>query len=80
MREVAGESLLVPLGGQVGIMKGVVVLNAAGHYLWNLLAQEQSLDDLACGVAQRFDVDWERARADVQRFVGEIAGMGLLQQ
>lgn len=62
-------------------MNGIVVLtNDVARYVWELLAQECSVDELVAAVTQRFDVDLERARVDVQTFLDEIAGMGMLQQ
>lgn len=80
MQNVGGENLLVPLGSQVVDMNGLVTLNATGRCVWELLAQDRSVDELAAAVTERFDVDRERARADVQTFLDEIARMGLLEK
>ena len=79
MQNVGGENLLVPLGAQVMDMNGLVTLNDTAACVWELLAQDRSVDELAAAVAGRFDVIPERARADVQTFVDEIAKMGLLE-
>jgi hypothetical protein len=79
MRSIGGDSLLVPTGARVAEMQGVVVLNGTGRSMWELLAEERSVDELAAAVAERFDVDTSRAHSDVQSFVDEMAQMGLLQ-
>lgn len=79
MQNVGGENLLVPLGAQVMDLNGIITLNDTGVCMWELLAQERSLGELASAVAERFDVTPERARADVQIFLDEIAKMGLLE-
>ena len=79
MQNVAGENLLVPLGAQVMDLNGLFTLNDTAACVWELLAQERTLDELAAAVAKRFDVAAEIARADVQTFVDEIARMGLLE-
>jgi hypothetical protein len=79
MQDVGGANLLVPLGAQVMDMNGLITLNETAACVWELLAQERSLDELAAAVAERFDVMLEPARADVQTFVNEIAKMGLLE-
>ncbi len=80
MQDVAGEILLVPLGAQVMDMNGIMTLNATGRCVWELLAEERSVDDLAAAVAERFDVDSERARTDVQAFLDDITRLGLLEK
>jgi hypothetical protein len=79
MQNVGGENLLVPLGAQVMDMNGFITLNATAACVWELLAQERSLAELAAALAERFDVTPESALADVQTFVDEIAKMGLLE-
>jgi hypothetical protein len=80
MQNVGGENLLVPLGAQVMDLNGLVILNDTGACVWELLTQERSVDDLAGAIAEQFDVDTERARADVQTFLDEIARLGLLKE
>lgn len=79
MQNVGGENLLVPLGAQVMDLNGLITLNDTAAYVWERLAEERTLDELAAAVAKRFDVALEIARADVQTFVDEIAKIGLLE-
>ena len=79
MQDVGGENLLVPLGAQVMDLNGLITLNSTAACVWELLAAERSLDELTAAVAERFDIDPETARADVQIFVHEIAKIGLLE-
>jgi hypothetical protein len=79
MQNVGDENLLVPLGAQVMDMNGLITLNDTAACVWELLAQERSLDELSAAVAERFDVAAEIARADVQTFVDEISRLGLLE-
>jgi hypothetical protein len=74
-----GVTLLVPLGAQVMDLNGFVTLNDTAACVWELLAQDRTADELAGAVAEEFDVDAATARADVQAFLDEIAGMGLLE-
>jgi hypothetical protein len=80
MQEVAGENLLVPIGSQVMDMNGMVILNDTARCVWELLAEDRSVDELAAAVAERFDVPRALARADVQTFLDEITRMGMVEQ
>lgn len=79
IRAVGNESVLIPLGAQVGTMNGMVILNDTAQCLWELLRDDRSLDELAAAVAERFEVEPERARADVQRFLDEAAKIGMIE-
>jgi Coenzyme PQQ synthesis protein D (PqqD) len=78
LQHVGGQDLLVPLGAKVMDMNALITLNATGRCVWELLAEDRSLDSLVAGVVERFDVDLERARADVQAFLDELGRLGLL--
>ncbi len=80
LQRVGGRDLLVPLGAKVLEMNALVVLNAAGRCIWELLAEERSPDEIAAAVAGRFAVDPERARADVRAFLDELGRKGLLEK
>ena len=80
MQNVGGENLLVPIGGQVLDTNGLVTLNATGRCLWELLAQDRSAEELAGVLTEKFEVDLQRARADVQAFLEEITRIGLLEK
>ncbi len=79
MQNVAGENLLVPIGAQVMDLNGLVTLNATGACLWECLAQDRSVEELAGALTEKFDVDNERACADVQGFLEEVTRIGLLE-
>ncbi len=78
LQNVGGENLLVPIGAQVMDMNGIITLNDTAVCVWELLARERSLDELAAKVAERFDVIPQRAHADVQTFLDEIAKLGMI--
>ncbi len=79
LQSVGGENLLVPLGSRVVDMSGLVILNATAQCVWEALAEDRSTDELAAIVAERFEVDPEQARADVEAFLQEIGKLGLLE-
>lgn len=76
---VGGNYLLVPLGTQVMATNALITLNAAGRYIWDLLAEHRTIEGLVVAVTERFDVDNQRARNDVQAFLDEIETMGLIE-
>jgi hypothetical protein len=78
-RRFGGETLLVPVCGGVGDLDSVYTLNSIGTFVWDAIAQPISLERLADLVASEYDVDRERARADIDAFLGELSQLGLVQ-
>ncbi len=79
LKQVGGQDFLVPLGPKVMDLNALVALNATGRRVWDLLAEDCTLEFLAAEVVQQFDVDLERARADVQAFLDDLGRLGLLE-
>jgi len=55
-----------------------VRLNSTGAWIWEQLEQPRRVDELASGLAQRFEIDEGRALGDVVAFAREMARRELL--
>ncbi len=79
LQNVGGQDLLVPIGAKVMDMNALITLNPTGRLIWELLAEDHSIEDLATEIVEHFEVDLERARADVQVFLDELVRLELLE-
>ena len=57
-----------------------VSANGAGTLLWRALAEGATRDELADVLVAAYGIDRDRARADADRFVAEVAAQGLLER
>lgn len=55
-----------------------VRLNTAGAWIWEQLEQPRRVEELARGMAERFEIDEARAREDVVAFAREMTRRNLL--
>jgi len=78
LQNVGGQDLLVPMGSKVLDMNGLMVLNSTGRFIWELLAEDRSLEDLVAAVTERFKVDADRAGADVRAFIDDLGRQGCI--
>ena len=76
LENVGGQDLLIPLGSRVLDLNGMVVLNSTGSYIWELLAEERSLEELVAAVVEEFEVGPDRAGVDVRAFIDDLAQRG----
>lgn len=79
LKNVGGQDFLVPLGPKVRDMNCLIALNSTGRCIWELLAQDRSTDEMAAEIVKQFDIDEEKARADVMLFLKDIERFGLLE-
>ncbi len=56
----------------------VLVLNASGTWLWNLLEQARTVHELTTRLATRFRLTEPQASGDVQRFVANLLEVGAI--
>ena len=78
LREVADTQVLVPLGKAAIDFPGMVTLNGTGAYIWEQLAQEQTMQTLVAAVVECYAVDQETAQKDVQAFVEKLIPIGAI--
>jgi hypothetical protein len=53
--------------------------NASGRLLWRALAGGTTRDELVSCLLDEFEIDPERAAADVDTFIAELSRRGLLE-
>jgi hypothetical protein len=78
-REVAGETIVVPICRGAGDLDSVYTFNPVGRSLWRLLEQGHSVEELADWVATHYEVDAKQAFADVQSYLAELQEIGLVR-
>ena len=78
-REVAGETIVVPICRGVGDLDSVYTFNPVGRGLWRLLENGLSAEELANWVARHYEVDAKQALLDVQSYLAELQEIGLVR-
>ena len=77
-REIAGDTLLVPVGKTVYDSNGLYVLNELADFLWDLLPQVNSEDELCRAVLQEYEVSEGEARKDIAEFLEQLRKMDII--
>ena len=78
MREVAGETLLVPIGQTVLSLNGMLVLNGCGRFLWERIPEADSEEDLVKALLEEYETDPQTAARDVRDFLADLRKLGIL--
>lgn len=69
VRQVAGRYVLAPVGETVKTFSGMITMNATGKFLWDMLEQEQTVDSLAQALVDSYEVDFDKAKEDVIKYI-----------
>ena len=79
-REIAGETLIVPIRGKLADMQRIFAISSVAEYIWQSLDGETSLDEICDDIAATFEVEKERADVDLQEFIAELVEAGLIME
>ena len=77
-REIAGDVILVPVGGTVLENNGLFALNELGAFLWDRLESAEDEETLVQAVLSEYEVDEDTARTDTAAFLQKLREMEIL--
>ncbi|NOY68086.1 MAG: PqqD family protein [Deltaproteobacteria bacterium] len=77
-RDIAGETFLVPIRGDLADMQKIFTLDTVAAFIWDSIDGKRALSDILDSVTGKFDVTRESAAADLEAFYGELLENGLI--
>ena len=72
LREVADSFIVVAVGEAVKTFNGIVNLNETGAFLWKILEQGATKEELLKRLTAEYDVDDATAKKDIDAFVEKL--------
>lgn len=78
LREIAGETLLIPVGEMAIKIHGMISLSESGALLWKKLKDGCTEEDLVDAILGEYEVEREIAISDVKEFVDRMRSIGIL--
>ena len=70
LRKIAGEDIVVPIGNNIADFNGVIRLNESAGFLWKILQEEVSKEELINSLVKEYEIDETLATNDVEGFLG----------
>ena len=77
-RDIAGDTVLVPVGKTVFDSNGLFVLNELGTFIWDLLPKVENAEEICAAILEEYDVTPEVAAQDVAEFLQKLEEMNIL--
>lgn len=78
-RQIAEETLIVPVAGGVGDLDAIYTLNQVAARIWRSIDAPTSVDRIVDDISREFEVTREEATRDVVQFLGALEAAGLVQ-
>ena len=76
LREVGGESVVVPVGEMSKDFHGMINLNETGAFLWKFFSEEHTVDEAVAAMLEKYDAEESLIREDVEQFVKSVEENG----
>ena len=80
VKNVGDHNYVVATGELTQTFRSMIRLNGTGRFLWDLLAKDVTIDELARAMTEKYDVSAEDARRDVEAFVTALSKNGILEE
>ena len=77
LRSVAGENLIVPVGGNN--INSAMTLNETGAFLWQLLTADTTREALIAAMTKEYDIDADTAAKDIDIFITSLKEHSILE-
>ena len=77
-RDIAGDTVLVPVGKTVFDSNGLFVLNELGTFIWDLLPQAENAESICAAILEEYDVTPAVAAQDVAEFLQKLEEMNII--
>jgi len=79
-REIAGSHIVVPVGKTAMEFNAMITLNESGAFYWDCFQKDITIDEAVKLILDEYEVEEERARADVERFIKMLDENGLIEK
>jgi hypothetical protein len=78
-RNVAGETIIVPIRNKVGDLDSIYTLNEVGSTIWGLIDGKKSVSQMAKEICMIYDITPEVAEKDTIDFIATLKEAGLIR-
>jgi hypothetical protein len=78
-RSIAGETVVVPVRGQIGELDAIYNLNEVGAFIWEQIDDRNGVTRVVEAVCGEFEVTREQAEKETSEFIAELEAAGMIE-
>lgn len=79
VREIADSIVVVPTGDLLKEYRGMLTLNKSGQFIWQLLQNDVTEEELATKLAEKYHLEQEKAKTDIEAFLNTLREKKILE-
>lgn len=78
-RLIAGETLVLPVRGDVGDLTSIYTLNETASTIWEALEKPRTLSEICDVIEDKYETSKQTVEEDTSFFVHELCALGLVK-
>ncbi len=78
-RTIGDETVLVPIRQQIGDLESIYTLNEVATFIWERLADEPTVAEIALALEETFSAEAAELRRDLEEFLGHLRSLRAIQ-
>lgn len=79
-RAIVDSNVVVPVGKTAAEFNGMITLNDSAAFFWDCFQEDTTIDEVVAKVTEQYDVNKEKAREDIEKFVDMLRENNLLDE
>ena len=79
-REIADTIVAVPTGDLVNEFQGMIKLTHSSKFVWDLLQEDVTIEEIADKLSQKYNLDINKAKSDIEKFVNNLKASNLIDE
>ncbi len=80
LRRIADDTVLIPTGSFAAKFNGMISLNGVASFIWEQMDKVESREELVQMILDRYEIDEETARKDVNGFLDTAIHVGYARE
>lgn len=80
LREVANTIVVVPTGKAVEEFQGMITLSKSAKFVWELLQEDRTMEEIVNQLAEKYKIDFQRAKNDTERFIKKLKDAKVIEE
>ena len=77
-RDIAGDTILVPVGKTVYESNGLFVLNEVATFIWDNLSQLETEEEIVSRIMEEYEVSPQQAQSDTAEFLVKLRELNII--
>ena len=78
LRDIVGESVLVPINESTSNFNGLITVNELGKFIWENLESSKDEEELLHKILEEYEVEEKEAKEDLDEFLDKLRQVDII--